>query len=82
MFRVIDRDMSLHIRPLGDEISELLRLDCLAGPKVEGVGAKLDRPFNDAATVFLVVEYITEWVLGDHCYGVGFEVVMELLGCN
>ena len=65
MFRVVDRDKSLHIRPLGDEIGECLRLDRVAGPKIDGIGAKLDRPFDNAATGFLVVENVAERVLRD-----------------
>jgi hypothetical protein len=41
MLGVIDRDLCLHIRPLGNEIGERLRLYRLAGPEVDGVGANL-----------------------------------------
>ena len=61
--------MSLHIRPQGDEVGERLRLDRVARPEVDGIGAELDHPFNDVATGFLVAEDVTEWVLGNHCYG-------------
>ena len=54
----------------------------MARREVDGIGAKLDRPFNDVAAGFLVVEDITEWVLSDYCYVVGIKVVMELLGCD
>ena len=50
--------------------------------EVDGIGAELDRPFNDVAVGFLVVEDIAEWVLGNHCYRVGLEVVVELMGCD
>ena len=82
MLGVVDRDRSLHIRRHGDEISERLRLDHLAWPKVDGIGTELDRPFIDAAAGFLVAEDITEWVLGNHYYGVGLKVVVELVGCD
>jgi hypothetical protein len=54
----------------------------VARPDVDGIGAELDRPFNDAAVGFLVVEDVTERVLSDYCYVVGIEVVMERLGCD
>ena len=82
MLGVVDQDRSLHIHPLGDEVSERLRLDHVARPKVDGIGAELDHPFNDAAVGFLVVEDITEWVLSDYCYVVGIKVVIEFLGCD
>ena len=50
----------------------------MARPKFDGVGAELDRPFNDVATGFLIVEDVTEWVLYDYCYVIGVEVVAEL----
>jgi hypothetical protein len=34
------------------------------------------------AAGFLVAEDVTEWVLGNHCYGISLEVVAELLGCD
>ena len=61
MLGVVNQDRSLHIRPLGDEIGEHLRLDHVARPKVDGIGAELDHPFYDASTGFLVVEDVTEW---------------------
>ena len=61
MFKVIDRDRGLHIHPLSDEISERLRLDRLVWPKLDGVGAELGRPFNDAAAGFVVAEDVIEW---------------------
>ena len=82
MLRVVDRDRSLHIRPLGDGVGERLRLDHVARPKVDGIGAKLDRPFNDVATGFLVAKDAAEWVLSGYRYVVGVKVVMELLGCD
>ena len=54
----------------------------MARHEVDGIGAKLDRPFNDAVAGFLVAEDVTEWVLGDYCYVVGIKVVVELLGCD
>jgi hypothetical protein len=54
----------------------------VARPDVDGIGAELDHPFNDAATGFLVVEDVTERVLSDYCYVVGVEAVMELSGCD
>ena len=82
MLGVVDQDMSLHIRPLGDEIGECLRLDRVAGPKIDGIGAELDRPIDDAATGFLIAENIAKQVLHDYRYVVGMEVVVELPGCN
>ena len=82
VLRVVDQDRILHIRPLGDEVGERLLLDHVARPKVDGIGAELDRPFNDAATGFLVAEDVTEWVLSDYSYVVGVKVVMELPGCD
>ena len=79
---MVNQDRSLHIRPLSDEISECLRLDCVARPKIDGIGDELDRPFNDAAAGFLVVEDVIEWVLNDYRYVVGVKVVVELLGCD
>ena len=82
MLGVVDGDRSLHVRPLGDEIGECLRLDPMAGPEVNGIGVELDYPFNDAVTSFLVAEDVTEWVLSDYRYVVGIKVVTELLGCD
>ena len=72
----------MHIRPLGNEIGELLRLDHVARPEVDGIGAELDCPFNDASTGFLVTEDVAERVLRDYCYVVGIKVVVELLVCD
>ena len=77
MLGVVDRDRSLHIRPLDDEVSERL-----LSPEVDGIGVVLDRPFNDVAAGFLVAEDVAEWVLGDYRYVVGIKVVIELLGCD
>ena len=82
MLGVVDRDRGLHIRPLGDEIDERLRLDRVARPEVDGIGAELDRPFNDAAAGFLVAEDVAEWVLSNYHYVVGIEVVTELPGSD
>jgi hypothetical protein len=82
VLRVVDRDRSLHIRPLGDEVGKHLRLDRVARPEVDGIGAKLDFPFNDGAVGFLVAEDVTKWVLSDYLYVVGVKVMMELLGCD
>ena len=54
----------------------------MAGPKIDGIGAELDRPFDDAVASFLIVENVVEWVLYDYCYVVGIEVVVELPGCD
>ena len=53
-----------------------------ARPEFDGVGAKLDRPFNDATTGFLVAEDVAEWVLSDYRYVVGIKVVMKLSRCD
>ena len=82
MLGVVDRGRSLHIRPLGDEVDERLRLDRVVRPKVDGIGADLNCPFNDATTGFLVVEDVAERVFRDYCYVVGIKVVVELLGCD
>ena len=54
MLGVVNRDRSLHICPLSDEIGERLQPDRVVRPEVNGIGAKLDRPFNDVATGFHV----------------------------
>ena len=82
MLGVVDRDRSLHIHPLDDKIIECLRFDRVTGPKINGIGAKLDCPFDDVATGFLVVENVAERVLRDYCYVVGIKVVAELSGCD
>ena len=82
MLEVVDRDKSLHIRPLDDEISECLRSDHVVGPKIDGIGVELDCPFDDAVAGFLVAEDVTEWVLSDYCYVVGIKVVVKLPGCD
>ena len=82
MLGVVNRGRSLHICPLGDEVDERLRLDCVARPEVDGIGAELDCPFNDASTGFLVTEDVAERVLRDYCYVVGIKVVAELSRCD
>ena len=82
MLRVVDQDRCLHIHPLGDEASEHLRLDRVARCEVDCIGAKLNRPFNDAAAGFLVVEDVTAWVLSDYCYVVGIKVVVGFPRCD
>ena len=79
---MVDLDKSLHIRPLDDEIGECLQFDHVAGPKIDGIGAELDRPFDDAAAGFLIADNVAERVLHDYRYVVGMEVVVELPGCN
>ena len=54
----------------------------MAEPKIDGIGAKLDRPFDDAAAGFLIAKNVTERVLYDYRNVVGIEVVAELLGCD
>ena len=54
----------------------------MARPEVNGIGAELDHPFNDAATGLLVEEDVAEWVLSNYRYVIGVEVVMELPGCD
>ena len=54
----------------------------MAGPKIDGIGVELDRPFADAAAGFLIVENVAERVLRDYCYVVGIKVVAELSGCD
>ena len=54
----------------------------MARPEVNGIGAELDHPFNNAAAGFLVVEDVVEWVLSDYCCVVGIEVVTKLLRCD
>ena len=72
----------MHIHPLSDEIGECLRFDHVAGPKINGIGAELDRPFDDVAAGFLIAENVTERVLHDYRYVVGIEVVAKLPGCD
>ena len=54
----------------------------MAEPKIDGIGAELDRPFDDAAAGFLIAENVAERVIRDYRYVVGIEVVAELLGCD
>ena len=54
----------------------------MARPEVNGIGAELDHPFDDAITGFLIAENVTERVLRDYRYVVGIKVVAELLGCD
>ena len=54
----------------------------MVGPKIDGIGAELDRPFDDAAAGFLIAENVAERVIRDYRYVVGIEVVAELLGCD
>ena len=54
----------------------------MARPEVDGIGTKLDRPFNNVAAGFLIVEDVSERVLSDYCYLVGIKVVVELPGCD
>ena len=79
---MVDQDRSLHIRPLSNEVSERLRLDRVARPKIDGIGPELDHPFDDVAAGFLIAENVTERVLHDYRYVVGVKVVVELLGCD
>ena len=51
-------------------------------PKIDGIGAKLDHPFDEVAASFLIAENVIEQVLYDNHYVVGVKVVMELLGCD
>ena len=82
MLRMIGQDKSLHIHRLSDEIGERLRLDHLARPKLDGVGAELDHPFYDAAVGFLIVKDITEGEFSGHGDLVVLEVMAELVGCG
>ena len=52
----------------------------MARPEVNGIGAELDHPFNNAAAGFLIAEDVAEWVLSNYHYVVGVKVVTELLG--
>ena len=54
----------------------------MARPEVDGIGAELNRPFNNVVTGFLIVEDVAKQVLSDYYYVVGVEVMMELLGCD
>ena len=78
MLRVVNQERSLHIHPLNNEISKRLQLDRMVKPEVDGIGAELDCPFNDASTGFLVMEDVVEWVLSNHCYVIGVKVVAKL----
>jgi len=51
-------------------------------PELNGVGAELDRPFDDMAAGFFVAEDITEREFGNHINLVIFEVIAELAGCH
>ena len=54
----------------------------MAGPKIDGIGAELDHPFDDAADGFLIMENVAERVLYDYRYVVGIKVVVKLPGCD
>jgi hypothetical protein len=48
---------------------------------LNGISTELDRPLDDVAIGFLIAEDISEWILCDHSYVEGVEVVAKLLGC-
>ena len=72
----------MHVGPFDNEIDEHLRLYHLAAPEINGVRAKLYRPFNDAAIGFLITEDVSQWILSNHCYLICLKVMVELPGCN
>ena len=59
-----------------------MRLNGGLGPKLDGVGAELDRLFDDMAASFFVAEDINKGEFGDHINLVIFEVIAELAGCH
>ena len=59
-----------------------MRLDSRSAPELNGVGAKLDSPFDDVAVGFLIAKDITEGEFGGHGDLVVLEVMVELAGCG
>ena len=49
----------------------------MARPKVDGIGAELDRPFNDAAAGFLVSEDIAELVCNTLVLSIAFDTCIS-----
>ena len=82
MLGVVDWDRSLHIRPLSDEISECLLYDRVTGPKIDGIGAELNRPFDDVVVSFFVAENITKGEFGDYDDVVILKIMVKLVGCD
>jgi hypothetical protein len=72
---------SLHVYPFGDEVDKRLGFDHMTRHVLDGISAELDRPLDDAATGFLIVEDISERILRDHSYVEGIEVVVKLSRC-
>ncbi|KAG8083361.1 hypothetical protein GUJ93_ZPchr0015g6904 [Zizania palustris] len=68
------------LSPFGDEINECLRLDGGLWLEVDGMLPELDGPFSDSSGGIPILEDVTEGELSDHLYGVGLEVMLELLG--
>ena len=50
--------------------------------KLDGVGAKLDRPLDDTATGFFIAKDIAEGKFGDHDDLVILKILVELAGCD
>ena len=55
-----------------------MRLDSRSAPKLDGVGAELDRPFDDMAAGFFVAEGITKEEFDDYSDLVILKIMAEL----
>ena len=51
-------------------------------PKLDGVGAELNRPFDDTAVGFFVADDITKRKFGDYDDLVILKIMTELAGCD
>ena len=59
-----------------------MQLDSRLAPELNGVGAELNRPFDDAPTNFFIAKNVTEREFDDYGDLVILEVMVELAGCN
>jgi hypothetical protein len=78
VLEVVVWDWSLHVHPFSDEVGESLGFDRMRRLVFDGIGTELDRPLDDATAGFHIIEDISEWVLHDHNYVEGIEVVVKL----
>jgi hypothetical protein len=69
---------SLHLRPLGHEVCEYLRLDRAARSIRDVLPHQLKGPFCDSSFSLGILDDFPEWVLGHHCDGVRVKVMTEL----
>jgi hypothetical protein len=81
VLEVVVWDWSLHVHLFNDEVDDSLGFDRMRRHVFDGIGTELDRPLDDATAGFHITEDISEWVLRDHSYVEGIEVVAKLSGC-